>query len=79
MASPGQLISIPAGVDIRESNSVMYRIELNNFYGLAYYAFGELEFGTRTVVWSASTAAIRRASGALVLATTSAPTAPAKH
>jgi len=46
-ASPGQLISIPAGVDIRESNSVMYRIELNNFYGSAYYAFGELSSGTK--------------------------------
>ncbi|MCC7069304.1 MAG: porin [Burkholderiales bacterium] len=40
-ASPGQLLSIPAGVDIRESNSVMYRIELNGFYGSGYYAFGE--------------------------------------
>lgn len=41
-ASPGQIASIPAGIDIRESNSVMYRIELKGFYGSAYYAFGEL-------------------------------------
>lgn len=40
-ASPGQLASIPAGIDIRESNSIMYRIELQGFYGSAYYAFGE--------------------------------------
>lgn len=40
-ASPGQLASIPAGIDIRESNSIMYRIELKGFYGSAYYAFGE--------------------------------------
>jgi len=41
-ASPGQIVGIPAGIDIRESNSVMYRIELNGFYGSAYYAFGEV-------------------------------------
>lgn len=46
-ASPGQLISIPAGVDIRESNSVMYRIELQGFYGSAYYAFGESTASTK--------------------------------
>jgi len=46
-ASPGQLVSIPAGIDIRESNSVMYRVELNNFYGSAYYAFGEQSTGTK--------------------------------
>jgi predicted porin len=40
-ASPGQLASIPAGIDIRESNSLQYRIELQGFYGSAYYAFGE--------------------------------------
>ncbi|HPV24374.1 MAG TPA: porin, partial [Casimicrobium sp.] len=38
-ASPGQLLSIPAGIDIRESNSVLYRIELKGFYGTGYYAF----------------------------------------
>ena len=46
-ASPGQLASIPAGIDIRESNSVMYRIELNGFYGSGYYAFGESTASTK--------------------------------
>ncbi len=46
-ASPGQLASIPAGIDIRESNSVMYRIELRGFYGSAYYAFGESAASTK--------------------------------
>jgi predicted porin len=46
-ASPGQLLSIPAGIDIRESNSVLYRIELNGFYGTGYYAFGENTAGTK--------------------------------
>ncbi len=46
-ASPGQLLSIPAGVDIRESNSLLYRVELQGFYGSAYYAFGESSAGTK--------------------------------
>jgi predicted porin len=46
-ASPGQLASIPAGIDIRESNSVMYRVELQGFYGSAYYAFGESSASTK--------------------------------
>lgn len=46
-ASPGQLASIPAGIDIRESNSVLYRIELQGFYGTAYYAFGESAASTK--------------------------------
>ena len=46
-ASPGQLASIPAGIDIRESNSVMYRIELRGFYSSAYYSFGESAAGTK--------------------------------
>ena len=46
-ASPGQLASIPAGIDIRESNALMYRIELQGFYGSAYYAFGESAAGTK--------------------------------
>jgi predicted porin len=46
-ASPGQLASIPAGVDIRESNSVQYRIELQGFYGSGYYAFGESAAGNK--------------------------------
>lgn len=46
-ASPGQLLSIPAGVDIRESNSILYRIELRGFYGTGYYAFGESAAGTK--------------------------------
>ena len=46
-ASPSQLASIPAGVDIRESNSVMYRIELQGFYGSAFYAFGESTASTK--------------------------------
>lgn len=46
-ASPGQLASIPAGIDIRESNAMMYRIELQGFYGSAYYAFGENAAGTK--------------------------------
>ena len=46
-ASPGQLASIPAGIDIRESNALLYRIELQGFYGSAYYAFGESAAGTK--------------------------------
>ncbi len=46
-ASPGQLLSIPAGVDIRESNSLVYRIELQGFYGTGYYALGESATGTK--------------------------------
>ena len=46
-ASPGQLAGIPVGVDIRESNSVLYRIELNGFFGTGYYAFGENSAGTK--------------------------------
>jgi predicted porin len=46
-ASPGQLASIPAGIDIRESNSVQYRIELQGFYGSGYYAFGESAAGNK--------------------------------
>jgi predicted porin len=46
-ASPGQLASIPAGIDIRESNSVQYRIELQGFFGSAYYAFGESSASTK--------------------------------
>ena len=46
-ASPGQLASIPAGIDIRESNALMYRIELQGFYSSAYYAFGESAAGTK--------------------------------
>ena len=46
-ASPGQLASIPAGIDIRESNALMYRIELQGLYGSAYYAFGESAAGTK--------------------------------
>ena len=46
-ASPGQLASIPAGIDIRESNALMYRIELQGFYGSAYYAFGESTASTK--------------------------------
>ena len=46
-ASPGQLASIPAGVDIRESNSLQYRIELQGFYGSGYYAFGESAAGNK--------------------------------
>lgn len=46
-ASPGQLLSIPAGVDIRESNSLVYRIELQGFYGTGYYALGESAAGTK--------------------------------
>ncbi|MEO7253908.1 MAG: porin [Casimicrobium sp.] len=46
-ASPGQISGIPAGVDIRESNSLLYRIELNGFFGTGYYAFGENSTGTK--------------------------------
>ena len=46
-ASPGQISGIPAGVDIRESNSILYRIELNGFFGTGYYAFGENSSGTK--------------------------------
>lgn len=40
-ASPGQIISIPAGLDIRADNSVLYRIEKDGFYGGLMYAAGE--------------------------------------
>jgi predicted porin len=46
-ASPGQLAAIPAGIDIRESNSLQYRIELQGFYGSAYYALGESAVGNK--------------------------------
>jgi predicted porin len=46
-ASPGQLVSIPAGIEIRESNALQYRIELQGFYGSAYYALGESAAGTK--------------------------------
>ncbi len=46
-ASPGQIISIPAGVDIRADNSVLYRIEKDGFYGGVMFASGESTAGTK--------------------------------
>ncbi len=40
-ASAAQLITIPAGVDIRADNAVLYRIEKDGFFGSAMYSFGE--------------------------------------
>lgn len=51
-ASPGQLLSIPAGFDIRADNSVMYRVELQGAFASAMYAFGETAGGTsRGSLW----------------------------
>lgn len=46
-ASPGQLLSIPAGLDIRASNSLLYRIEKDGFYGGLMYGAGESAAGTK--------------------------------
>jgi predicted porin len=46
-ASPGQLITIPAGIDIRVSNSLLYRIEKDGFFGGVMYSAGELSSGTK--------------------------------
>jgi predicted porin len=40
-ASAAQLITIPAGVDIRADNALLYRIEKDGFFGSAMYSFGE--------------------------------------
>ncbi len=51
-ASPGQLLLIPAGFDIRADNSVMYRVELQGAFASAMYAFGETAGGTsRGSLW----------------------------
>ena len=51
-ASPGQLISIPAGVDIRADNSLMYRVELQGAFATAMYSFGEVAGGaSRSSIW----------------------------
>jgi predicted porin len=46
-ASPGQLVSIPAGLDIRANNSLLYRIEKDGFFGGVMYSAGELAAGTK--------------------------------
>ncbi len=46
-ATPGQLIGIPAGLDIRVDNSLLYRIEKDGFYGGLMYAAGESAAGTK--------------------------------
>jgi predicted porin len=46
-ASASQLASIPAGVDIRSDNSVVYRIEKDGIFASAMYAFGESAAGTK--------------------------------
>ncbi len=46
-ASASQLASIPAGVDIRMDNSVVYRIEKDGIFGSAMWAFGESAAGTK--------------------------------
>jgi predicted porin len=45
-ASPGQIVSIPAGLDIRADNSVQYRIEKDGFFGSAMWSAGESALGT---------------------------------
>ncbi|MFN3628541.1 MAG: porin [Casimicrobiaceae bacterium] len=51
-ASPGQLLSIPAGIDIRADNSVMYRVELQGVFATAMYGLGEFAGGTsRGSMW----------------------------
>jgi predicted porin len=40
-ASAAQLITIPAGVDIRTDNALLYRIEKDGLFGSAMYSFGE--------------------------------------
>jgi predicted porin len=46
-ASPGQLLAIPAGLDIRADNSLLYRIEKDGFYGGLMYGAGESALGTK--------------------------------
>ncbi len=46
-ASPGQLLAVPAGVDIRIDNALQYRIEKDGMFGSAMYAAGELASGTK--------------------------------
>lgn len=46
-ASAAQLITIPAGVEIRTDNSLLYRIEKDGFFGSAMYAMGESATGTK--------------------------------
>jgi predicted porin len=46
-ASPGQLVSIPAGLDIRADNAVHYRIEKDGFYSSTLYSAGESALGTK--------------------------------
>jgi predicted porin len=44
-ASPGQVIAIPAGVDIRVDNSLLYRIEKDGIFSSLMYSFGENSAG----------------------------------
>ncbi len=46
-ASPGQLITIPAGIDIRANNSLLYRIEKDGLYGGLMYGAGESTLGSK--------------------------------
>jgi predicted porin len=46
-ASPGQLAAIPAGVEIRADNSLLYRIEKDGFFGGVMYGAGESSLGTK--------------------------------
>jgi predicted porin len=46
-ASPGQLAAVPAGVEIRASNSLLYRIEKDGFFGGVMYGAGETAAGTK--------------------------------
>ncbi|MGL4231491.1 MAG: porin [Casimicrobium sp.] len=46
-SQPGQLATIPAGIDIRVDNSLLYRIEKDGFFGGAMYAAGESAAGTK--------------------------------
>jgi len=43
--SAGQVASFPASVDIRLSNTLAYRINANQFSGVAMYGFGETQGG----------------------------------
>ncbi len=63
-ASPGQLISIPAGIDIRADNSVLYRVELAGAFASAMYAFGEVAGGTsRGSLWGVNAGYVTPAFG----------------
>jgi len=46
-ASPGQLVAIPAGIDIRADNAVQFRVEKDGIFASALYSAGESALGTK--------------------------------